>query len=101
MQQLKANWLSIFCAFSGMTIHLSKTESKHELKMKPDGTKYFFSTLTVYDHQWEPTECPIDPNLTTYKYLGVLLDLCCKNNDAFDRQKKKAATMLLTQAGSP
>jgi hypothetical protein len=56
----------------------------------------------VYDHQWEPTECPIDPTLTTYKYLGVHLDLRCKNTDTFDRQKEKAAAMLshlLTHAG--
>jgi hypothetical protein len=34
-------------------------------------------------------KCPINPTLTTYKYLGVYLDLRCKNTDAFDRQNKK------------
>jgi hypothetical protein len=60
--------------------------------------------LTVYDHQWEPTECPIDPTLLSYKHLGVHLDLRCKSNDAFGREKAKAAVMLshlLTQAGTP
>jgi hypothetical protein len=83
---------------------VGKIDPKHELKIKPDGMKYCPSTLTVYDHQWEPTECPIDPTLVSFKYLGVHLDLHCKNNDAFERQKAKAAAMLshlLTQAGSP
>jgi hypothetical protein len=112
MQQLSAKWRSAFCAFSGLTIHpdkikatiVSKIDSKHELKTKPDGTKYCPSTLQVYDHQWEPTECPIDPTLAIYKYLGVHLELRCKNNDAFEREKEKAAAMLshlLPQAGPP
>jgi hypothetical protein len=30
---------------------------------------------------------PIDPTLTTYKYLSVHLNLYCKNDNAFDRGK--------------
>jgi hypothetical protein len=110
-QQLQAKWLCTFCAFSGLMIYAgkikativgNKRDQRHDPQTKPDGTKYCPSTLTVYDHQWEPTECPIDPTLTTYKDLGVHLALRCKNNDAFDRrQKTKAAAMLshlLTQA---
>jgi hypothetical protein len=74
MQQLQATWLSAFCAFSGLTIHLGKIkativgkiDSKHELKIKPDGTKYCPLTLIVYVHQWEPTEYPIDSPLVSY-----------------------------------
>jgi hypothetical protein len=99
---------SSFCAFSGLTIHtgkikatiVGKINSKHELKTKPDGTKYCFSTLTIFDYQWKPTECPIDPTLATYKNLGVYhdlrrksndvdLDLRCTNNDAFEGEKQK------------
>jgi hypothetical protein len=48
VQQLQATWLSAFCAFSGLTIHpgkikatiVGKIDPKHELKTKPDGTKY-------------------------------------------------------------
>jgi hypothetical protein len=108
MQQLQAKRLSAFCAFSGLTIHpgeikiatVGKIDKRHDLQTKPDGTKYCPSTLIFNDHQREPSECPIDPTLTTYKYL----DFRCKNTDAFDRQKKKAAAMLshlLTQAGPP
>jgi hypothetical protein len=77
-------------------IHLGKIKGtivdyeinrKLELKTKPDETKKKSSTLTVFDFQWEPTECPIDSTLATYKCLGVHLDLHCKNNDVFDRQK--------------
>jgi hypothetical protein len=63
-----------------------------------------FLDVDNYNHQWEPTECPIDPTLATYKYLGVHFDFRCKNNDAFERGKAKAAALLshlLTQAGSP
>jgi hypothetical protein len=113
MQQLQEKWLSAFCIFSGLTIHSgkikativgNKIDQRHDPRTKPDGTKYCSYTLTVYDHQWAPTECSIDPTLTAYKYLGVHLDLCRKNTDTFDRQRIKAAAMLshlLTQAGSP
>jgi hypothetical protein len=112
MEQLWAKWLSAFCAFSGLTIHLDKIKAtivgkidpKHELRTKADGTKYCPSTLTFFDHLWEPTECLINPTLPAYKYLGVNLDLHCKNNNAFESKKTTAAAMLshlLTQAGSP
>jgi hypothetical protein len=113
MQQLQAKWLSAVCTFPRLTIHPgkiketvvgNKIDQRHDPRTKLDGTKYCSSTLTIYDNQWEPTECPIVPTLTTYKYLGVHLDLCCKITDAFDRQKEKAAAMLshlLTQAGPP
>jgi hypothetical protein len=101
MQQLQ--WLSAFYALSGLTIYLGKIKAtivgkidpKHELKMKPDGTKYCPSTVTVYDYQWKPTECPINPTLISYKYLGVHLDLHCKHNDALEREKAKAAAICL------
>jgi hypothetical protein len=110
MQQLQAKWLFVFSAFSGLTIHpgkikatiVGKIHKKHDPWTKPDETQYCLSTLTVYDHQWKPTECSIDPTLTTYKYLGVHLDLHFTNTDTFNRQKRKAAAMLshlLTQAG--
>jgi hypothetical protein len=77
---------------------VGKIDCKHELK------KYCPLTLRVYDYQQrEPTECPINPILVTYKYLGAHLDLRCKNSDAFVREKEKADTMLshlLTQTGS-
>jgi hypothetical protein len=61
-----AKWLSAFCALSGLTIHPGKKKAtivgnkidiKHELKTKPEETKYCPSTLPVYEHQWELTEC--------------------------------------------
>jgi hypothetical protein len=108
----RQKWLSVFCTFSGLTIHpgkikatiVGKIDAKHELKTKPDEMEYCLSTLTVFDHQREPIECPIDPILAIYKYLGVHLELRYKNNDAFERKKAKAAAILLhllTQASSP
>jgi hypothetical protein len=74
-------------------------DCNHELKRKADGTKYCPLSLRVYDYQWKPTECPIDLTLVTYKYLNVHLRLCCKNSDAFEREKAKADMLLhlLTQ----
>jgi hypothetical protein len=111
MQQLQTKWLSTFSTFSGLTIRPGnikitiecKIDPKHELKIKLDKTKYYPSTLTVFDHQWEPTECSIEPTLVTYKYLGIHRDLRCKNNDVFEREKAKAVAMqshLLTQVVS-
>jgi hypothetical protein len=71
MPQLQAKWLSI----------VGKIDSKHELKTTLDGTKCCPSTLTFNDHQWKPTECPIDPTLATYKYVSIHLDLSCENTD--------------------
>jgi hypothetical protein len=73
---------------------MGKIDHMHGLKTKPDGEEYCSSTLTLFGHQWEPTESPIDSTLATYKYLGVHFDLHCKNNDAFERGQIKAAAML-------
>jgi hypothetical protein len=53
---VQAKWLSAFCTFSGLTVYPGKIKAtivdpKHKLKMKPDGTKYCPSALTVFDHQ--------------------------------------------------
>jgi hypothetical protein len=50
MQQLQAKWLSAFCKFSGLTIHLgkikativsNKIDQRHDPLTKPDGTKVY------------------------------------------------------------
>jgi hypothetical protein len=108
LRQLQEKWFSAFCAFSGLMIHpgkiqttiVGKVHDMHQPRTTPDGTRYCPSTLTVFDHQWEPIICPIDPTVRTRMHL----DLSCKNTDAFDRQKERAAAMLshlLIQEGSP
>jgi hypothetical protein len=79
---------------------VGKIAHMYESRTKPDETTYCLSTLRVYDH----TEFPINPTLATYKYLGVHIDLRCKNNDAFDREKKKSSSQTVpspTQAILP
>jgi hypothetical protein len=74
MQTLQAKWLSAFCTFTGMAMHPLKIKPTMVGPPKEAPLKH----VTVYDHSWTPVQCPILPDLQTYKYLGVHLDL--RNN---------------------
>jgi hypothetical protein len=112
LQQLQADWLSSFCAFTGLRIHpdkiratiVGKVHPMHAPKRQADGTLRHPSVLTVHDHAWRPIHCPIDVTMQTYKYLGVHLDLRGKPAAACDRLRTRAAAAmsnLLLQPGSP
>ena len=100
MQQIQAKWLSAICAFTGLVLHPKKIKPTilgpiplHHLR-----------ALTVYDHNWQAIQVPLLPQLETYKYLGVHLDLRNKPAKAFNRLLQTATTSLahlLRQPASP
>jgi hypothetical protein len=54
-QQRQADWLSAFCAFSGLELHLNKIivlELGERCPRRPDH-------ITVHDHEWKEIVCPI------------------------------------------
>ena len=71
MQTLQAKWLSAFCAFTGLVLHPKKIKPT----IVGPARAHHLPFLKVYDHQWTQINVPILPELETYKYLGVNLDL--------------------------
>jgi len=100
LHQKQADWLSAFCAFSGLVMHPDKIRSTI---VGPIPHAHPI-VLTTHDHQWHTIECPVDVSMTTYKYLGVHLDLRCRTTEAFDKTRQDAQERLahlLIQPGSP
>jgi hypothetical protein len=100
MQTLQAKWLSAFCAFTGLELHPKKIKPTIVGPVR----KHHLKHLKVYNHQWELINCPILPELETYKYLGVQLDLRNKPLQSFHRLLETATTSLshlMNQVASP
>jgi hypothetical protein len=69
-QQLQAEWISAFCAFTGLQLNMQKIVPVSIGLHDPHMPSY----ITVYDHHWKPTRCPLQTNPTNLSYLGLLLD---------------------------
>ena len=86
IQQLQAEWISAFCAFTGLQLNMQKIVpvaiGKHAANMP--------NHITVYNHHWQPTKCPIQTTPTNLSYLGLLLDHIIANDN------QKAVTALRT-----
>ena len=63
MQQLQATWLSAFCAFTGLVMHPKKIKPTI---VGPIPT-FFLPHIRVYDHGWNAIDCPMLPELESYK----------------------------------
>ena len=100
MQTLQAKWLSAFCAFTGLVLHPKKIKPT----IVGPARAHHLPFLKVYDHQWTQINVLILPELETYKYLGVNLDLRNKPIQAFNKLLQTATISLahlLRQPGSP
>jgi hypothetical protein len=83
MQQYLANWLSAFCAATGLVVHPAKiyptvvgpVPSMFAAAQDATTASDALTSIVIYDTAWTPIRCPILPSLPTTKYLGVYLDL--------------------------
>ena len=70
VQQDQAEWISAFCAFTGLQLNMQKIVPVI-LGDHPSTTPTF---ITVYNHSWQPTRCPLQRQPAALTYLGLLLD---------------------------
>jgi hypothetical protein len=114
MQQIQATWLSAFCAFTGLVIHPAKIKptllgpipEKYNRLATIGPLPYDSKTdIIVHDLKWNAISCPLLPNLSTVKYLGVNLELRERNvNASYDAtflDINAHLSHLLIQPGSP
>jgi hypothetical protein len=101
VQQQQAEWISAFCAFTGLQLNMKKivpvTLGTHSSKIP--------GYITVYDNCWQPTRCPIQNCTSGLTYLGLSLDHIIAGNSSADFKAlyQRAHTMiehLLDQPGS-
>ena len=92
VQEKQAEWISAFCAFTGLQLNMSKIVSVAvgypQNKPPPH--------ITVFNNQWEPTLCPIVQTPKSLTYLGLTLDHAFTGNSmaAFGALHLKATSML-------
>ena len=70
VQQKQAEWISAFCAFTGLQLNMKKIIPVSLGKFPNSHPMH----LTVYNHLWEPTLCPISARPQDLTYLGLSLD---------------------------
>ena len=102
VQALQAEWISAFCAFTGLQLNMQKIVSVSLGKHAHTTPKF----ITVYDHNWQPTRCPIQTRPQGLTYLGLLLDHILVNDatEGYTVLYNKANAMLehlLDQPGPP
>jgi len=78
IQQKQAEWISAFCAFTGLQINMSKIMP---VSIGPL-PRHHPTHLTVYNHLWEPTKCTILTNPQQLIYLGLSLDHFISGNSS-------------------
>ena len=90
IQQQQADWISAFCAFTGLQLNMKKIVPVY-IGPSTNSTPQY---LTVHDHRWQPTRCPILTKPIHLTYLGLLLDHIIANDPT------KALTQIRSQTYS-